>query len=129
MIVSNVGPKVEENTLKQGSSGLVGHLSDSDLIVTVGRQLIIRPLESIAGTTGLEPTTSAVTADKEARNLQKTSVTDGSSWRSKERSGTVNRVCGLIVCAVSLSKSSSAAAIPQANSGKTRIQALRRTEE
>jgi hypothetical protein len=31
------------------------------LIVTVGRQLILSPLESMAGTTGLEPATSAVT--------------------------------------------------------------------
>jgi hypothetical protein len=31
------------------------------LIVTVGRQLILSHLESMAGTTGLEPATSAVT--------------------------------------------------------------------
>ena len=41
-----------------------GPLSDPDLIVTVGRQLILRSLESMAGTTGLEPATSAVTGQR-----------------------------------------------------------------
>ena len=34
------------------------------LTVTVGRQLILKYLESMAGTTGLEPATSAVTAER-----------------------------------------------------------------
>jgi hypothetical protein len=34
------------------------------LTVTVGRQLILKSLESMAGTTGLEPATSAVTAER-----------------------------------------------------------------
>jgi hypothetical protein len=46
---------------KQRSSGLFGPLADPDLVVTVGRQLNLRYLESMAGTTGLEPATSAVT--------------------------------------------------------------------
>jgi hypothetical protein len=50
-----------KNTRKLGSSGLIGPLSDPYLIVTVGRQLILSTLESMAGTTGLEPATSAVT--------------------------------------------------------------------
>ena len=37
MMVSNVGQKGEENTRKLCSSGLIGPLSDPDLIVTVGR--------------------------------------------------------------------------------------------
>jgi len=62
MIVSDVGHKAEEKYPKPGSSGLIGPLSDPDLVVTVGRHLILRSLESMAGTTGLEPATSAVTA-------------------------------------------------------------------
>jgi hypothetical protein len=61
MMVSNGGNTVKANTRKLGSSGLIGPLSDLDLVVTVGRQLILRTLESMAGTTGLEPATSAVT--------------------------------------------------------------------
>ena len=46
------------------SSALIGPLSDPDLIVTVGRLLIPISLESMAGTTGLEPATSAVTGQR-----------------------------------------------------------------
>ncbi|MCU1248016.1 MAG: hypothetical protein JWQ49_1045, partial [Edaphobacter sp.] len=38
--------------------------SDPDLTVTVGRHLILSALESMAGTTGLEPATSAVTGQR-----------------------------------------------------------------
>ena len=41
-----------------------GPLSDPDLTVTVGRHLILSALESVAGTTGLEPATSAVTGQR-----------------------------------------------------------------
>jgi dihydrodipicolinate reductase len=61
MMVSDVGQKAEENTRKQGSSGLIGPLSDPELTVTVGRHSILSALECVAGTTGLEPATSAVT--------------------------------------------------------------------
>ena len=45
----------------------------------------------MAGTTGLEPATRDLCRDseKDGRNLQKTSVTDGFFWRFKKRSGTV----------------------------------------
>ena len=44
------------------------------------RHFQITLLESMAGTTGLEPATSAVA---ETSNLLKLGVTDGSFWRSK----------------------------------------------
>ena len=62
-----------KNTRKLGSSGLIGPLSDPDLIVTVGRQLILRSLESMAGTTGLEPATSAVTGQRPKLPIQEKS--------------------------------------------------------
>ena len=37
MIVSNLGQKVEEKYRQTGSSGLIGPLSDPDLVVIVGR--------------------------------------------------------------------------------------------
>src|SRR3979411_665128 len=46
------GQKGEESAHKQRSSGLIGPLSDPDLIVTVGRYLILSLLESVAGRTG-----------------------------------------------------------------------------
>ena len=55
----------------RASSGLTGPLSDPDLIVTVGRQLILRSLEPMAGTTGLEPATSAVTGHRKAVTYRK----------------------------------------------------------
>jgi hypothetical protein len=51
--------------------GLIGPLSDPDLIVTVGRRLILRSLESLAGTTGLEPATSAVTGQNSGVTYRK----------------------------------------------------------
>ena len=50
--VENMRQKVEENTRKLGRSGLTGPLSDHDLIVTVGRQLILSTLESTGGDDG-----------------------------------------------------------------------------
>lgn len=54
------GSEERRNTRKQPIAGLV----DPDSIVTVGRQLILISLESMAGTTGLEPATSAVTGQR-----------------------------------------------------------------
>jgi pimeloyl-ACP methyl ester carboxylesterase len=51
-------------TRKLGRSGLIGPLSDPDLVVTVGCPLTLITLESMAGTTGLEPATSAVTVQR-----------------------------------------------------------------
>jgi hypothetical protein len=55
MMVSNVGQKVEENTRKQGSSGLIGPSLDPDLIVTVGRHCILRSLDLWRGRRGSNP--------------------------------------------------------------------------
>jgi hypothetical protein len=65
-----------KNTRKPGSSGLIGPLSDLYLIVTVGRQLILSTLESMAGTTGLEPASSAVTGQHSQLNERPNLYTD-----------------------------------------------------
>src|SRR5208337_1056401 len=55
-----------KNTRKLCSSGLIGPLSDPDLTVTIGCHSLLSSLECMAGTTGLEPATSAVTAQLSA---------------------------------------------------------------
>src|SRR5579863_7304442 len=52
------------NTLEMGGRTLIAPIPNPDFVVTVGRQLILRSLESMAGTTGLEPATSAVTGQR-----------------------------------------------------------------
>ena len=57
--------KTVQELLRHANSRItLDALSDPDLVVTVGRQLILRSLESMAGTTGLEPATSAVTVQR-----------------------------------------------------------------
>jgi hypothetical protein len=62
---ARLGPKEERKIpAKHSMSGLIGPLLVPALIVNVGCQLILRSLESMAGTTGLEPATSAVTGQR-----------------------------------------------------------------
>ena len=64
MIMSNIGQKVKEKYPQTKQWQTYWTSIGPDLIVTVDSQLTLRYLESMAGTTGLEPATSAVTGQR-----------------------------------------------------------------
>jgi hypothetical protein len=72
-----------KNTRKLRSSGLIGPLSGPESTITFFCHSLLSHLECLAGTTGLEPATSAVT-EAETRNSLESGRSDGSFQRPAE---------------------------------------------